>query len=63
MWYDTTSDVVLFVVFSVGGVRASSWQRCLLSLFDLLLYSGFIIATASEVFLQLCGSFVEGIIS
>ena len=28
-WYDTTSGVLSFVAFFAGGLRASSWQRCL----------------------------------
>ena len=35
------------------------WSEGLFSPFDLLLYSGFVITTADEVFLQLCSSLVK----
>ena len=53
-WYGATSGVCLFVDFSVGWAKASSRWRCLV-----WLYSGFITAMASEMFLQLCGSLLK----
>ena len=44
-WYVTTSRVRLFAAFFSGGLRPEVFDP-----FDLLLYGGFIIATAGEVF-------------
>ena len=60
-WYDTTSGVFFVRCFLCLGCEGIFLAE-VFGPFNYPLYRGFIIATAVQVFLQLCGSFIESVI-